>query len=110
MPEKTRLVDREITLHQKIIAILTLMLSDPTLRNHLRTIHVDMNILASSDDIAADFMNSISALVVYHDDYNPAERAITSLPLAPGGSGAVISNESASSGMVLTLPRLVLKL
>ena len=71
---------------------------------------MDMNLLASSDDIAADFMNSVSALVVFHDDFNPVDRAITSLPLVPGGSGALISNESASSGMVLTLPRLVLKL
>jgi hypothetical protein len=110
LPERTRLVDREMTLHQKIIAILSLMLADPTLRNDVRSIQVDMNLLASSDDIAADFMNSVSALVFFHDGFNPAERAVTSLALAPGSSGAMTSNESANTGMVLTLPRLVLKL
>jgi hypothetical protein len=108
VPEKLRLVDRELTLHQKVVSILSLILADSTLKNHLRTIHIELNLMAASDEFVADTLSN-SILAVFHDNFDPTERSTGSF-LAPASAGAYTAGDNGGSIPLTSLPRLILKL
>ena len=102
----------DLNIPQKAAAILGMMQLNESLRGNFRTIHLELNLSGASDDIASEMISGSSMLAVLYDNYNPAEKIVLTASdrtypysSSSGGGGA-----ESSTGMVLTLPRLILKL
>jgi hypothetical protein len=95
----------ELTVTQKAGAILHMMIADTSLKDYVRALHVEMNVCAASDEAFADIMSGTTALSTFIDGYSIEEKFAQSSTTASN-----IAPADGSSGMMITLPRLVLKL